>query len=260
MNPEIECSSRQSIPRVLYIRRIRANREGFAKIKVELQIDTSTRYASVGISSDGASIVEIGWRSERNHSMELVPAINRAFAQARRGVEDLDSVLVASGPGGFSALRVGMSTAKAIASTRSIPLVAVGTLDLEIEPFEGMGARVCALISAGRNRLYVGVKDPADTVVKVDLQQTAEFLGGLSPSTIYCGEAAPDLAAEMSARLGGSFRASLSAPPSRRASALARLGYRKLQAGETADPATVEPLYLRSSQVSAAARRWGVRQ
>ena len=123
---------------------------------MELQIDTSTRYAAVGLSVEGESLVEIAWRSERNHSVELVPAINRALDQAGRRLSDLDAVFTASGPGAFSALRVGMSTAKAIASTRGIPLVTVGTLDLEIQPFRSLGLPICAIASAGRNRLYVG--------------------------------------------------------------------------------------------------------
>ena len=90
---------------------------------LELQIDTSTRYACVGLSREGRSLVEVAWRSERNHSVELAPAINRALDHAGAGIGDLTAVFVASGPGGFSALRVGMSTAKAIAHTSSIPLV-----------------------------------------------------------------------------------------------------------------------------------------
>ena len=222
---------------------------------MELIIDTSTRYAAVGLSDGGDCAVEIRWRSARNHSVELVPAINRALAQAGRGMDDLSAVFAASGPGGFSALRVGMSAAKAIAAARGIPLVAVGTLDIEIQPFAGLGAPVRAVMGAGRNRLYVGtLNSPSDKSASAELLGTDEFLGALSPDFIYCGEAVGELAGEMRARLGDSLRMSLAPPPSRGAAALARLGYAKLAAGETADAASAEPLYLRSSQVSSAER------
>ena len=65
---------------------------------MELQIDTSTRYASVGLSREGRSLVEIAWRSERNHSVELVPNINRALDHAGAEIGDLAAVFVASGP------------------------------------------------------------------------------------------------------------------------------------------------------------------
>ena len=49
---------------------------------MELVIDTATRYASVAVSRDGAIMAELSWRSERNHSVELVPAIRRVVEQA----------------------------------------------------------------------------------------------------------------------------------------------------------------------------------
>jgi len=104
---------------------------------MELSIDTSTRYASVAISREGETIAELTWRSERNHSVELVPAIREVIARVGIETRDLNAIFIAKGPGGFSALRVGMSTAKAMAVSLEIPLVAVGTLDVEVAPYLG---------------------------------------------------------------------------------------------------------------------------
>ena len=227
---------------------------------MELQIDTSTRYASVGLSIDGRSIVQLSWRSERNHSVELVPGINRALDHAGVTVQDLTAVFVASGPGGFSALRVGMSTAKALSASRSIPLVTVGTLDLEILPFTGLGSPVCAIIGAGRNRLYVGRRDVYDTATHTELSSVDQLMAVLSPHTLYCGEAVSEYAAEIVRRLDSNAMLADCPPPTRPACRLAQLGFDKLREGNTADAATVEPLYLRSSQVSSAERRWRTRQ
>ena len=227
---------------------------------MELQIDTSTRYASVGLSIDGRAIVELSWRSERNHSVELVPGINRALDHAGSMVKNLSAVFVASGPGGFSALRVGMSTAKALSSARSIPLVTVGTLDLEILPFTGLGSSVCAIVGAGRNRLYVGQHDPGEAGASTELMSVDQFMDTLSPDTLYCGEAVSEHADEIERRLGSQAMLADCPPPTRPSSRLARLGFDKLREGQTSDSATVEPLYLRSSQVNSAERRWRARQ
>ena len=223
---------------------------------MELQIDTSTRYACVGLSSEGETLVEIAWRSERNHSIELVPAINRALDHAGASIADLTAVFVASGPGGFSALRVGMSTAKSIAYTRSIPLVTVGTLELEIHPFAGLSRPVCATMSGGRNRLYIGVRAPGESKARVSLQDVSDFYEELSSDTFYCGEAIPDLRDEMMDRLGNAASLSAALPPSRHASSLAYLGYAKLLSGGASEPVAATPTYLRSSQVASAHRRW----
>ena len=224
---------------------------------LELQIDTSTRYASVGLSVEGESRVEIAWRSERNHSVELTPAINRALEHANSRIADLHAVFVASGPGAFSALRVGMSTAKAIASTRGIPLVTVGTLEVEVEPFRGLGMPICAITTAGRNRLYVGRTDENSDELALDVNSLDEFLNDAAPGVLYCGEAISDVGEQIAACVGSRAAVINSVPPTRRVSTIANMGYRKLQGGETVDPGTVEPIYLRSSQIASAARRWG---
>ena len=169
-------------------------------------------------------------------------------------------MFVASGPGGFSALRVGMSTAKALSSARAIPLVIVGTLDLEIFPFTRLGASVCAIVGAGRNRLYVGRHNPGEAGASTELMSVDQFMDTLSPDTLYCGEAISEHAADFERRFGSQAMLADCAPPTRPASRLARLGFDKLREGQTSDAATVEPLYLRSSQVNSAERRWRTRQ
>ena len=227
---------------------------------MELQIDTSTRYASVGLSVDGESRIEIAWRSERNHSVELAPAINRALEQANSQIRDLNAIVVTSGPGAFSALRVGMSTAKAIASTMGIPLVTVGTLEVEVEPFKGLGLPVCAITSAGRNRLYVGRTMESSAELKLDVSSVDEFVKDTAPGVLYCGEAVSEVEEQITASVGSEALVINSLPPTRRVSTTANLGYGKLQKGETVHPTTVEPIYLRSSQIASAARRWGLRR
>ena len=123
---------------------------------MELCVDTSTRYAVVGLSDQGETVAELAWRSGRNHSVELVPAIRLLMSRAAIRMDQLEAVFVARGPGGFSAVRVGMSTAKALTAALDIPLVAVGTLDIEAQPYLGLSRPICALVPAGRNRVYVG--------------------------------------------------------------------------------------------------------
>ena len=225
---------------------------------MELQIDTSTRYASVGLSIEGKSLVDIAWRSERNHSVELVPAINRAFDQAGARITDLDAVFTASGPGAFSALRVGMSTAKAIASTRGIPLVTVGTLDVEIQPFRVLDLPICAIASAGRNRLYVGRTVEGSDEIATEVQAVAEFLDHVSDGILYCGEAVLELAGPDGIS-GRRQRVSDSIGPTDAESVHHGVhGVPEARGrGETVDPSSAEPVYLRSSQIASAARRWG---
>ena len=63
---------------------------------------------------------------------------------------------MAIGPGGFSALRVGLSTAKGLCTGLNIPLVALNTLDVEAEPHRDQDLPVCALLDVGRGEAAVG--------------------------------------------------------------------------------------------------------
>ena len=222
---------------------------------MELSIDTSTRYASVAISREGETIAELTWRSERNHSVELVPAIREVIARVGIETRDLNAIFIAKGPGGFSALRVGMSTAKAMAVSLEIPLVAVGTLDVEVAPYLGLGYPVRCIVGAGRTRVYVGGydlgKEPTYEVLNTDA-----YLPSVKPGYLYCGEAINELASELEQRIGSDLVMVDLAPPTRRAGVIADMAYRKWQSGEVEDALITEPLYLRSSQVDTANRSW----
>ena len=224
---------------------------------MELSIDTSTRYASLGLSEQGVSTLELTWRSDRNHSVELVPAIRQILEQAGTCTDGIEAVIVARGPGGFSALRVGISTAKALAAARHIPLVAVGTLDIEAAPYTGLGLPVCALIDAGRERLYAGYFNECAEKSEDGQYQvinTAELAAAIQSPTVFCGEGAGAVAELLRHNLGANALVVDTPMPTRRAAVLGQLGYTRLAAGKTADPESLQPLYIRGSQYERAER------
>ena len=220
---------------------------------MELAIDTSTRYASVGISREGNTTAELTWRSAQNHSVELVPAIQSLTARSGVEMSDLTAVFLASGPGAFSALRVGMSTAKALAMAGDIPLVAVNTLDVEAAPYLGLGYAVRAVIDAGHRKVYVGSYHLSATM-KGDFTGAYESvdidtLSGLAAEhTLFCGEGVALVADAVRSVLGKRALVAGTAPPTRKASVLARLAYGRWQRNGPDELESLQPLYIRGSQ------------
>ena len=225
---------------------------------MELSIDTSTRYASVGLSDKGETVAELTWRSGRNHSVELTPAIRDLLSRAAVEIGHLEAVFVARGPGGFSALRVGVSTSKALAVALDVPLIAVATLSVEAQPYLGFGRPVHALIDAGRNRWYVGRYRSPHEGGEPDYEVVSDedLVAGVDAATLFCGEAVGPAASLLKGSLGDRALLAGQRPPTRRASVLAELAYGRWQRGVSDDPATLQPMYLRSAQIGAARRKW----
>ena len=223
---------------------------------MELSIDTSTTCAAVGLSDGGEFVAERRWRSRQNHCVELVPAIRELMRRGGVGMGRLEAVFVARGPGGFSALRVGMSAAKALSTALDVPLVAVNTLDVEAAPYLPLGSPVAAVMPAGRNRLYLGSYDTQGDgeTASYRVIQMDELAGLLSPGDLVCGEATSDC---LDAAESAGARVADVAPPTRGAAALARLAYARLARSDVDDRAALQPLYLRSAQVEMARRTWG---
>lgn len=222
---------------------------------MELSIDTSTKYASVALSRDGEMSFDLCWRADRSHSTQLVPAMRQLMRQADVNIKQLEAVFVARGPGGFSALRIGMSVAKAVAMAQDVPLVGVGTLDIEAQPYLGLNVPVCALIEAGRGLVYTATYRDR-TARLLDTEYGVETYEDLASSadakTLYCGEGVASVAGLLREKVGSDALLAETPPPSRRPAVLAQLGQRRFQANDTDVPDALKPIYIRGSQFEVA--------
>lgn len=95
-----------------------------------LLIDTSTSDFSVAISEDGAVARSLRSDTPRSQAAMLAPMVKELMDGASLRATDLDAVCISKGPGSYTGLRVGTSTAKGICFGAGIPLLGIGTLDL----------------------------------------------------------------------------------------------------------------------------------
>jgi tRNA threonylcarbamoyladenosine biosynthesis protein TsaB len=217
-----------------------------------LAIDTSTRYASVALVN-GSHTAERTWRSEQNHGMELMPAIDAVLRDADVSAAGITHLAVAVGPGGFSALRVGISTAIGLSLPRNLTATGVSTFDIEAAPWTSAATPerpVCVLIPAGRTDLYwaryEGMPQPSATGV-ASPHGLADIA---SPETRFCGEAAYHLAGLLSP---GSVISG--PPPTRSPLTVARLGAAQIEQGLGVPAADLRPYYLREPSITAPRNR-----
>ena len=229
-----------------------------------LAIDTSTRYAGVALSGpsgeagSGGGVRTIyghSWYSAHNHTVELMPAVSRALTGQGLAVKDLSGVAVALGPGGFSALRVGMSVAKGLALAAGIPLVGVGTLDVEAYPYLNSGAPVCAVLDSGRGEVASALIGPDGRRMRDDAVGPAEDLPEAAPpEALFCGEGVINWGGVIEERFGPTAMV-MKPRPSWRVWSLGEIAWQRLERGETSDPFTLQPTYLRLPSIGAPKRR-----
>ncbi|MCO5175877.1 MAG: tRNA (adenosine(37)-N6)-threonylcarbamoyltransferase complex dimerization subunit type 1 TsaB [Thermomicrobiales bacterium] len=119
-----------------------------------LGIDTSSDIASIALAptQGGGSLAEVTWPAPRSQTTTLLSQIDHLLRSCHLEPEHLGGVVIATGPGGFNALRVGMSVAKGFAFALDLPIFGVGTLDIAAQAVASWGLPVRAFVPAGRNR------------------------------------------------------------------------------------------------------------
>jgi tRNA threonylcarbamoyladenosine biosynthesis protein TsaB len=93
-----------------------------------LNIETATKICSVALAKDGKVIASKETSEGNSHSTKLAPFIKEIMEQSGYSFADLQAVAVSMGPGSYTGLRIGVSTAKGLCFGLDIPLIAVSTL------------------------------------------------------------------------------------------------------------------------------------
>ncbi|MSQ14209.1 MAG: tRNA (adenosine(37)-N6)-threonylcarbamoyltransferase complex dimerization subunit type 1 TsaB [Dehalococcoidia bacterium] len=221
---------------------------------MELSIDTSTRYASVALTNEGALLAETSWHSQQNHTVELAPAVQRLLEQVHAAPADVKAVFVALGPGGFSALRVGLGFAKGLAEGLGVPIVGVGTLEVEAFPHATTGLPVYAVSDAGRAQLawtsFTLSGDQWSKTQDESIGTPQQLAESVQAPAVLCGEGLAAHAQALRLLLPAGVLIVDTPPPTRRAATLARLGWRRLARGERDDTTALQPLYLRRPTIT----------
>jgi tRNA threonylcarbamoyladenosine biosynthesis protein TsaB len=214
---------------------------------MELSIDTASEVTSVALSREGVLEAEITWRCRRNHTVELLPTIERLLGQAGASKGELTVVFVCVGPGMYTGLRVGVSTAQGLAYALKLPVVGVGRLELDAYAHAVFPGRIVAVHRAGRGELAWAAyrASPWRELTAPRLDWPADVVGKARGRTLFCGEVDEELAAEIAKSLGAKGVVAGAAALLRRAASLAELGHERLVAGGGQGPAELRVVYLR---------------
>lgn len=226
-------------------------------------IETSSSPGSVAVGTLPNRLREFTFPPEGDHGSGLIPAIGELVLAAGWPLADVGLVSVAIGPGPFTGLRVGVTTAKAIAWAAGCRVAAIPTaacLAAQAVTAGSVGP-VEVVFDAGRGELYVVTAHPGkagDATAAADIPWQLEVNGLLTPEAWV--DSLPRGAAVTGPGLGlaappltglPSIRPDLwLAPASQRqptATTVAQLGLAVAERHETLEPAAIAPIYLRAS-------------
>ena len=221
-----------------------------------VSIDTAGKNGSIGlfgcdVASGGiiTSAGDIETLTGGAYSAELIPKLAELLKRSNHAKTDIDAFVVASGPGSFTGLRVGLSTVKALADALDKPIAAVSVLEAVARKSGAQGRFVVAL-DAGRKQVYVAdFEGDSRDGIGTRYQSLRERLLDLS---VFSAElrndspliATPDLdVADALRSAGGNVRV----VPRPTASDYAVLGAELIRDGQTITPAELDANYIRRS-------------
>jgi tRNA threonylcarbamoyladenosine biosynthesis protein TsaB len=213
-----------------------------------LAIDTSGKNGSIALARAGEptaeggdfELIEIAPLVGGAFSAQLIPQVSELLSSNGFMKTAIGAFVVASGPGSFTGLRVGLAAAKALAEVLGKPIATVSLLEVCVF-ISGLQGKVMAALDAGRGEIYVGEYEIPANLGQTPREQILsrdEFLAQAKGWTVVT----PDSALAAAASAAG-LSVSILAPVS--ADAVARLGWRKIQSGETVTPEQLEANYIR---------------
>ncbi|MBU5466941.1 tRNA (adenosine(37)-N6)-threonylcarbamoyltransferase complex dimerization subunit type 1 TsaB [Virgibacillus sp. MSJ-26] len=122
-----------------------------------LTIDTSNHVLGVALMKGNKVIGEFVTNLAKNHSVRLMPAVDQLMKEVDASPEQLDKIIVAKGPGSYTGVRIGLTTAKTLAWALDIPVVGVSSLKALAYQGRFYNSVICPFFDARRGLVYTGL-------------------------------------------------------------------------------------------------------
>lgn len=217
-----------------------------------LAVDTSTQTLGIALYDENRVLAESLWQSRARHTVELAPAVDRLLRSNNLTAADLTGLAVATGPGSFTSLRVGLAFIKGIALALKIPVAGIPSLDTLAAAMPPSDLPLAAVLPAGRTRLavcwYAYGTNGWQFTGDMKVQTAQELSDGIHAPSIIIGEMTAEERQTLSRKWKNS-QVGTAVQGSRRPGMLAELGWKKLAAGLADDPVTLAPIYLHMNEV-----------
>lgn len=214
-----------------------------------LSLDTTTPGGSCAVARDGVVIRELRGDPERPHDTRLPGDLMTLLADARLGLRDVELYAVATGPGSFTGLRIGIATMQGLAFAAGKPLVGVSGFDALVRTVivGRAGERapsIATWVDAWRGEVFAARYEGDVEVDPPTVEKPNTVLARIAAPTLFVGDAVP-IYGDVILRACGD-RALFAEPPAPPlAGTIAQLATEQARAGHRPPPDDIRPLYIR---------------
>lgn len=220
-----------------------------------LGIDSSGMVAGVALVENGVTLAEYSVNYKKTHSQTLLPMLDEIVRMTEQDLKTVDAIAVAAGPGSFTGLRIGSSTAKGLAMALDKPVVPVPTCHALAYNLWGTDKLVCPVLDARRSQVYTGIYEYESGEQKVlceqaamDIEELIVILRETGRRVIFLGDGVPVFHDRLSEALGSCCTFAPAHMNRQRAAAVAALGGYYFSQGIRENADEHKPVYLRKSQ------------
>jgi tRNA threonylcarbamoyladenosine biosynthesis protein TsaB len=221
---------------------------------VVLALETATMCGSVALVAGKQCVAEFSLRTGETHSRRLLSGLDYILQEAGIEKNNIDAVAVSVGPGSFTGLRIGMATAKGLATAAKAKLIGIGTLDGLAAQFYGTGDMlICPVLDARKKEVYCGFyrcnKEGITKALDENKVLSPEALCAMiGESVLMAGDGMSVYGDYFREKLGSRLQEAPAGIHFPRAATIGLLALNKWDAGEFLDPVTAEPVYIRPSE------------
>jgi len=218
-----------------------------------LAIETSTIAGGIAVVDDEQGLIgEVRIDVRVAHAERLMPSIEWLLKISQISIKDIDAFAVSIGPGSFTGLRIGLSTAKGFSYAAQKPLVPVLTLDAFARTLPYCAYMICPMLDARRNEVYAAFyKWEEDRCVKI-MPETAispdALLKQIQEPVVFMGDGTKTYRGLITSTLHDNAMYAPSSKMSPSASTVAELAIEQIKAGLKTDPVSLAPYYIRKSE------------
>lgn len=215
--------------------------------------DTCCMAATAAVICDGRLAASVVQNNKKTHSQKIMPMIEYMLREAELELDDIDCFAVATGPGSFTGVRIGVATVKALAHIADKPCASVSTLHALANNTACFNGIICPILDARRgqvyNALFKGIEMTRLTEDRaLSMEELCRELKNTDEDIMFLGDGTAVFEDMIKSEFGGRAMIAQSMQRMNLGASVAEIGGQMFLKGETCTYSELKPDYHRLSQ------------